>query len=173
MVICFVHASRDHLICVHSMTIVATDFKNHFQWGNAFVLQQPNRASKETAETWRDVLLTYHDHTIISAILVWEAPLWKAVHVFRHFPFSVSFLFLTPWISGPKPAKINDGTCWLAEVEFGLFRFRFHAVLRSGKPLFPRWSLKLAVLGCEYQASSTLYVTFWPTSFDCISNINA
>ena len=50
-------------------------------------------------------------------------------------------------------------------VEFGLFRFQFHALLRSVKPLFPRRSLKLAVLDCEYQASSTqggglLYVTF-------------
>ena len=30
-----------------------------------------------------------------------------------------------------------------AEVEFGLFRFQFHALLRLGEPLFPRWSLKL------------------------------
>ena len=30
-----------------------------------------------------------------------------------------------------------------AEVEFCLFRFQFHALLRSGEPLFPRWSLKL------------------------------
>ena len=30
-----------------------------------------------------------------------------------------------------------------AEVEFCLFRFQFHALLRSGEPLFPRWLLKL------------------------------
>ena len=36
----------------------------------------------------------------------------------------------SPWKREyPKPAKVDDGTCW------GLFRFQFLALLRSGEPI--------------------------------------
>ena len=90
---------------------------------------------------------------------------WAILGRQRARPLSVSFLFRTsgketevasplgmekygrfdfsPW----KPEYLAHNRPELmmayADVQFSLFRFQFHALLRSGEPLFPRWLLKL------------------------------
>ena len=90
---------------------------------------------------------------------------WAILGRQRARPLSVSFLFRTsgketevasplgmekygrfdfsPW----KPEYLAHNRPELmmayADVQFSLFRFQFHALLRSGEPLFPRWSLNL------------------------------
>ena len=90
---------------------------------------------------------------------------WAILGRQRARPLSVSFLFRTsgketeaasplgmekygrfdfsPW----KPEYLThnrpESMMAYADVQFSLFRFQFHALLRSGEPLFPRWSLKL------------------------------
>ena len=99
---------------------------------------------------------------------------WAILGHQRARPLSVSFLFRTsgketevasplgmekygrfdfsPW----KPEYLAHNRPELmmayADVQFSLFRFQFHALLRSGEPLFPRWLLKLLakVLGHKH-----------------------